>query len=151
MEYELKDLTNAWEMLGHFGKQEMTFTMVKEDDNKLNNILGLIKSMPNFNEKDNELVARTLKHLITTLPKRYYNEGNQNNGSYMFDHITIKGDDTIILRTAGLVKDDLKETLEKVKRLVDIFGKDMKADERSVKTEYYGYNMHETIIRLWWD
>ena len=145
------ELINAWETLGKYGKQEITFTMIREDDNKLNNILELIKSMPNFNGKDNQIVANRLKHLITTLPKRFYNEGNPNNGSYLFDHITLKGDDTIILRTAGLVKEDTQETLKAVKRLVDIFGREMNADERTVKTEYYGYNMHETVIRLWWD
>jgi hypothetical protein len=151
MKYELTDLTNAWEMLGHFGKQEITFTMIREDENKLNNILGLIKSMPNFNGKLNHIVANRLNYLINELPKRYYNEGNRNNGSYLFDHITLKGDDTIILRAVGIVNDDLKETLNKVERLVYIVGKDMNADEHTVKTEYYGYNMHETTIRLWWD
>ncbi len=145
------ELINAWETLGKFGKQEITFTMIREDENKLNNILELIKSMPNFNGKLNHIVANRLRYLIETLPKRYYNEGNPNNGSYLFDHITLKGDDTIILRTTGLVKDDLKDTLDTVKRLVNIVGLDMNADERTVRTEYYGYNMHETVIRLWWD
>lgn len=145
------ELINAWETLGKYGKQEITFTMIREDENKLNNILELIKSMPNFNGKLNHIVANRLGYLINNLPKRYYNEGNPNNGSYLFDHITLKGDDTIILRTTGLVKDDLQDTLNKVKRLVNIVGLDMNADEYTVKTEYYGYNMHETVIRLWWD
>lgn len=145
------ELINAWETLGKYGKQEITFTMIREDEDKLNNILELIKSMPNFNGKLNNIVANRLGYLIETLPKRYYNEGNPNNGSYLFDHITLKGDDTIILRTTGLVKDNLQETLDKVKRLVNTVGLDMNADEHTVRTEYYGYNMHETIIRLWWD
>ena len=50
-----------------------------------------------------------------------------------------------------IVKEETKDDLEKIKRLVDTIGKDMKADERKVTSEYYGYNMQEIKIRLWWD
>lgn len=151
MKYELTDLTNAWKVLESFGKPQMTFSLYKEDETKTNNILGLIRSMQNFNNKDNELVASKLQSLINMLPTHYYNEGNRNNGSYIFNQITLKGDDTIILRGVGLVKEDYQDNLEKVKRVVNLIGKDMLADEYTVKSEQYGYNMHETVIRLWWD
>ena len=52
---------------------------------------------------------------------------------------------------AVIEKNERNYDLEKIKRLVDTIGKDMKADERKVTSEYYGYNMQEIKIRLWWD
>ena len=52
---------------------------------------------------------------------------------------------------ANAVKEETKEDLEKIKRLVNTIGKDMNADEYKVTSEYYGFNMQEIKIRLWWD
>ena len=145
------ELIQAWETLGKYGKQEITFTLHKGNETKINTIIGLVESMPNFNGKDNQVVARELKRLIEMLPKTYYNEGNRNNGDYLINQITLKGDDTILLRGVKIVKEETKEDLEKIKRLVNTIGKDMNADEYTVKSEYYGFNMQEIKIRLWWD
>lgn len=147
----LKDVINAWSVLEKVGKPELTFTLHKENVNKIDIITGLIEAMPSFNDKDNQVVARELKRLIELLPKTYYNEGNRNNGDYLINQVTLKGDDTILLRGVKIVKEETKEDLEKIKRLVNTIGKDMNADEYTVKSEFYGYNMQEIKIRLWWD
>ena len=147
----LKDIINAWDVLEKVGKPELTFTLHKGNETTLNNIIGLVESMPNFNGKNNQVVARELKRLIEMLPKTYYNEGNINNGDYFINQITLRGDDTILLRGVKIVKEETKEDLEKIKRLVNTIGKDMNADEYTVKNEYYGFNMQEIKIRLWWD
>ena len=147
----LKDVINAWDVLEKVGKPELTFTLHKGNENTINTITGLIAAMPSFNDKNNQVVARELKRLIEMFPKTYYNEGNPNNGDYLINQITLRGDDTILLRGVKIVKEETKEDLEQIKRLVDTIGKDMKADEHSVKSEFYGYNMQEIKIRLWWD
>ena len=148
---KLADVINAWDVLEKVGKPELTFTLHKGNETTLNTIVGLVESMPSFNDKNNQVVARELKRLIEMFPKTYYNEGNINNGDYLINQITLRGDDTILLRGVKIVKEETKDDLEKIKRLVDTIGKDMKADERKVTSEYYGYNMQEIKIRLWWD
>ena len=145
------ELIQAWETLGKYGKQEITFSLHKGNPGKVDLIAELVESMPNFNGKDNQVVARELKRLIEMLPKTYYNENNPNNGDYFINQITLRGDDTILLRGVKIVKEETKEDLEKIKRLVNTIGKDMNADEYKVTSEYYGYNMQEIKIRLWWD
>lgn len=147
----LKNVINAWSVLEKVGKPELTFTLHKGNKTKIDIITGLVESMPNFNGKDNQVVARELKRLIEMLPKTYYNEGNINNGDYFINQVTLKGDDTILLRGVKIVKKETKEDLEKIKRLVNTIGKDMNADEYTVDNEYYGFNMQEIKIRLWWD
>lgn len=147
----LQELINAWETLGKYGKQEITFSIHKGNNEKIDLICGLVESMPNFNEKNNQLVSRELKRLIEMLPKTYYNENNLNNGDYFINQITLRGDDTILLRGVKIIKEETKEDLEKIKRLVNTIGKDMNADEYTVNNEYYGFNMQEIKIRLWWD
>ena len=146
----LKDIINAWDVLEKVGKPELTFTLHKGNTNTIDTITGLIAAMPSFNDKDNQVVSSELKRLIEALPKTYYNEGNINNGDYLINQITLKGDDTILLRGVKIINEETKEDLDKVKRLVNTIGKDMKADEYSVKSEFYGYNMQEIKIRLWW-
>ena len=147
----LKDVINAWDVLEKIGKPELTFSLHKGNKTKIDTITGLVESMPNFNGKNNQVVARELKRLIEMLPKTYYNENNPNNGDYFINQITLRGDDTILLRGVKIVKEETKEDLEKIKRLVNTIGKDMNADEYKVTSEYYGYNMQEIKIRLWWD
>lgn len=147
----LQDVINAWDVLEKVGKPELTFTLHKGNETTLNTIIGLVESMPSFNDKNNQVVARELRRLIEMLPKTYYNENNPNNGDYLINQITLRGDDTILLRGVKIVKEETKEDFEKVRRLVNTIGKDMKADEYSVKGEYYGYNMQEIKVRLWWD
>lgn len=145
------ELIQAWETLGKYGKQEITFSIHKGNESKIDNIVELIASMQDFNDKRNKEVARGIKRLIELLPKTYYNEGNVNNGDYLINQITLRGDDTILLRGVKIVKEETKEDLEKIKRLVNTIGKDINADEYTVKNEYYGFNMQEIKIRLWWD
>lgn len=147
----LKDIINAWDVLEKVGKPELTFTLRKGNETTLNNIIGLVEAMPSFNDKNNQVVSRELKRLIEALPKTFYNEGNRNNGDYMINQITLKGDDTILLRGVKTVREETKEDLEKIKRLVNTIAKDMKADEYTVKCEDYGFKMQEIKIRLWWD
>ena len=147
----LKDIINAWDVLEKVGKPELTFTLHKGNETTLNNIIGLVESMPSFNNKDNQVVSRELKRLLEALPKTYYNEGNRNNGDYFINQVTLRGDDTILLRGAKIVKEETKADLEKIKRLVNTFAKDTEADEVQVTNEYYGFNMQEIKIRLWWD
>ncbi len=147
----LQELIQAWETMGKYGKQEITFSISKGSDTKLDLICGLVEAMPSFNDKDNQVVSRELKRLVEALPKTYYNEGNINNGDYMINQITLRGDDTILLRGVKIVKEETKEDLEKIKRLVNTIAKDMKADEYTVNYEEYGWKMQEIKIRLWWD
>ena len=148
---KLADVINAWDTLEKVGKPELTFTLHKGNESKIDVITGLIAAMPSFNSKDNQVVARELRKLLEMLPKTYYNENNPNNGDYLINQVTLKGDDTILLRGVKIVKEETKEDIEKIKRLVTTIGKNMKADEYSVKSEFYGYNMQEIKIRLWWD
>lgn len=147
----LKDVINAWNVLEKVGKPELTFTLRKGNETKLDTITGLIESMPSFNDKDNQVVAKELRKLLEALPKTYYNENNPNNGDYFINQVTLRGDDTILLKGVKIVKEETKDDLEKIKRLVDTIGRNMKADERQVTSEYYGYNMQEIKVRLWWD
>ncbi len=145
------ELIQAWETLGKYGKQEITFSIRKGNENKIDSIVELIASMQDFNEKKNKEVARGIRRLIELLPKTYYNENNPNNGDYLINQITLRGDDTILLRGVKIRKEETKEDFEKIKRLVDSIGKDINADEHRTTSEDYGYNMQEIKIRLWWD
>lgn len=147
----VEEVISAWRVLECVGRPELKFTLYREDERKMNLITGLIKSMPNFNERDNQVVARELEKLINKLPRTYYNENNPNNGMYAFDGIVIKGDDTITLRSCGFVKANDTEYINNIKDLVNTIGRNMKADEHSVSVNKYGHNMQEIIIRLWWD
>lgn len=147
----LNDVINAWSVLEKVGKPELTFTLRKGNETTLNTIIGLIESMPSFNDKNNQVVGKELRKLLEALPKTYYNEGNINNGDYLINQVTLRGDDTILLRGVKIVKEETKDDVEKIKRLVDTIGRNMKADERQVTSEYYGYNMQEIKVRLWWD
>lgn len=146
----IEEVISAWRVLEAVGRPELTFRLYKEDERKLNMITGLIKSMPNFNSKNNQVVARELEKLINKLPKTYYNEGNPNNGNYLFDEITLKGDDTIILRGVQIIKED-NDKSDNIKDLVNTIGRNMEADEHSITINRFGYNMQEMIIRFWWD
>lgn len=146
----VEEVISAWRVLEAVGRPELKFRLYKEDERKLNMITGLIKSMPNFNARNNQVVARELEKLINLLPRTYYNEGNPNNGNYLFDEITLKGDDTIILRGVQIIKED-NDKSDNIKDLVNTIGRNMEADEHSVTIDRYGYNMQEMIIRLWWD
>lgn len=146
----VEEVISAWRVLEAVGRPELKFRLYKEDERKLNMITGLIKSMPNFNARNNQVVARELEKLINRLPRTYYNENNPNNGNYLFDEITLKGDDTIILRGVQIIKED-NDKSDNIKDLVNTIGRNMEADEHSVTIDRYGYNMQEMIIRLWWD
>jgi hypothetical protein len=148
---KLTDVINAWDVLEKVGKPELTFSLHKGNESKIDIITGLIEAMPSFNDKDNQVVSREIKKLINLLPKTYYNENNPNNGDFSFNTVTLKGDDTITLRSAEIVKGDNREHVQNIKSLVNTIGRNMKADEYTVKVEYYGYNMQEIIIRFWWD
>lgn len=147
----LKDVINAWDVLEKVGKPELTFTLHKGNETTLNTIIGLVESMPSFNNKNNQVVARELKSLIEALPKKYFNEGNRNNGEYLLNQITLRGDDTILLRGVKTKTEETKNDLEKIKGLVKSFKIETEADETQVQCEEYGYNMQEIKIRLWWD
>lgn len=146
----VEEVVNAWRVLEAVGRPELKFRLYKEDERKMDLITGLIKSMPNFNARNNQVVARELEKLINLLPKTYYNENNPNNGNYLFDEITLKGDDTIILRGVQIIKED-NDKSDNIKDLVNTIGRNIEADEHSVTIDRYGYNMQEMIIRLWWD
>ena len=57
----------------------------------------------------------------------------------------------MLFQSVKIVNTETKEDFDKIRRLVNTIGKDMKADEYTVKGEFYGYNMQEMIIRFWWD
>ena len=147
----VEEVISAWKVLDAVGRPELKFSILREDERKMNLITGLIKSMPNYNEKNNEVVARELEKLIDRLPRVYYNEGNPNNGMYAFDEIVIKGDDTITLRSHGFIRDNDSEYIKNIQDTVYTIGRNMKADEHSVSVNKYAYSMREIIIKLWWD
>lgn len=148
---KLADVINAWDTLEKVGKPEISFSLHKGNESRIDMITGLIAAMPSFNDKDNQVVAKELRKLLETLPKTYYNENNPNNGDYLINQVTLRGDDTILLRGVKIVNEETKEDILKIKRLITNFGQNTNADEYSVKSEYYGYNMQEIKIRLWWD
>ena len=105
--------------------------------------------MPNFNGKNNIVVAEHLEELFLQLPREYYNENNPNNDNFKFSNIILMGDDTILLKTY-FSEDISNEEEEYIISLIKKFAKQTNADEYSLTSEP-GYKGKYYTIRLWWD
>jgi hypothetical protein len=114
----------------------------------LNMVNEIIRHMDDFNDKDNKRIADTFKDFYESLPRRYFNEGNPNNGCPLFDTISLIGDSTIILKAN--VRDLSHIDISDISSLTDRYGEAVMADEHDVSCypSDYGYSIE---IRFWWD
>jgi hypothetical protein len=151
-----EEINNAWELLSLAGKVELTFDILKDtEDEQLEQIASLIRSMDSFNKKDNATIAGQFKDFFKSLPRANYGENNPNNGNALFDKIILRGDDTIILKTRGFQKYfeqyDWIDLTKWIKKVGEEF---WSADECSLNNNKLigGLEEYEEyIIRFWWD
>lgn len=146
---------NAWNTLQSIGKAEMTFQVIGKKDfggyDKIEYIKEIIRNS-SFNEKDGEQIASTFEKFYNQLPTEWYNEGNPNNGNFLFDTIILHNDDYIFLQGHSLKNHQLSEVEENyVRALVNDYGKQIKADTHEFTKEEYGYGMIQYTIKFWWD
>lgn len=151
---QLQNLYESYETLRKAGiNQNLEFQIIGKKDfggyEKMEMIKYLIRHMPDFNNKINDLVAENLEQLFLQLPREYYNEGNPNNDNFKFSNIILKNDDTILLKTY-FSEEITKEEEEYIYSLIKNFAKKTNADEYSLKSEP-GYKGNYYTIRLWWD
>jgi len=147
----VEKLTDAYKNLRKFGTPKIEFNVY---NGNIDNILALIRSFEDYNSFVADDVAEWINLLFEFLPKRYYYEGNPNNGKPEFDKIELQGDTTIILKCFRLepFTDEVKREIENI---VNEYGKYMFADEKQFWEETTGYNGVPTAwqyyIRFWWD
>lgn len=149
----MENLVNSYKELSKLGKISLSLQFIRDDEfshyqERMSNLLSIISNMRNFNERDNKKIANTFKDFYESLPKLFLNEGNPNNGSFLFQEIEIIGDDTIVLSTYHHIDNG---TLETIKQLVNEYGRKIYADERSVSYRKVYDDFGYTIIKFWWD
>lgn len=150
-----EQVLESWRTLQTIGKAEMTFTIYRDTElggyNKIEYIKEIIKDS-SFNEKDGKQISRTFERFYNQLPKVWYNEGNPNNGNFLFDNIILHNDDYIFIQGHCLQSSKLSETQENfVKSLVNEYGKEIKADVHEFTIESSMYGLTEYTIKFWWD
>lgn len=133
----------------------MTFQIYRDTEsggyNKIEYIKEIIKDS-SFNNKDGLQISNTFEKFYSQLPKVWYNEGNPNNGNFIFDNIILHNDDYIFLQGHTLKTTKLSEIQENfIKSLVNEYGKEIKADTHEFKVEESMYGMVEYTIKFWWD
>ena len=151
---EMQKIYESYEVLRQAGiKQHLEFQIIGKKDfggyEKMELVKYIIKSMPNFNDKNNEKVASELERLFLQLPREYYNENNPNNDNFKFSNIILMGDDTILLKTY-FSEEITTEEESYIKSLIRVFAKNTKCDEYIMDSES-GYKGKYYTIRLWWD
>lgn len=151
---QLESLYESYENLRKAGiRQHLEFHIVGKKEfggyEKMQLVKYLIKKMPNFNGKNNLIVAEHLEELFLQLPREYYNENNPNNDNFKFSNIILNGDDTILLKTY-FSEDISNEEENYIISLIKKFAKQTNADEYSLTSEP-GYKGKYYTIRLWWD
>ena len=149
----MENLVNSYKELSKLGKISLSLQFIRDDEfshyqERMSKLLSIISNMGNFNERDNKKIANTFKDFYESLPKLFLNEGNPNNGSFLFQEIEIIGDDTIVLSTYHNINND---TLETIKQLVNEYGRKIYADEHSVSYRKVYDDFGYTIIKFWWD
>lgn len=146
-------LIESYKELAKFAKVSLELQFIKNDtfskyNERMSSLLDIIRNIGNFNARNNKLIAATFQNFYESLPKLYLNEGNPNNGSFLFQEVKIVGDDTIILSTYHHIDN---ETLQEIKQLVNDYGRSIKADEHSVSYNEIADDFGYTIIKFWWD
>lgn len=147
----MDNIITSYKTLSKICKVSLEFQIIRDTEfyiNKLYQLIDIIGSTPSFNEKDNKEIARTFLEFFNSIPRAYFNEGNPNNGSYLFQNIKIIGDDTIVLETYHTISD---ENIKYIKSLVNEYGKRVNADEHSVERIELAPNFYKTYIKFWWD
>jgi hypothetical protein len=146
-----KKLIDSYKTLRKFGCVKLEFNAY---DGDIYNLLALIRNLESWNNFDGYVVANRIEKLFEELPKRNYGENNPNNGKPQFDKIEIIGDSEIIFKAFRLSPFE-ENTKKEIKRMVNTYGGQMKADEIEFleepieigeKTKSYTY-----YIRFWWD
>lgn len=154
MVINMKELYENYKELTKLAKVSLEFQFIKEDSiygntrERQNQMISIIKNTPSFNEKDNKQIANTFLDFYNSLPKLYLNEGNPNNGAYLFQSVKLIGDDTIILETYHNVN---SETLNIIAEMVNEYGRKINADEHSVEINKITDTFSYTRIKFWWD
>lgn len=146
-----KKLINSYKTLMKLGCVKLEFNVY---DGNIYNLLALIRSLDSWNNFDSYVVANRIEKLFEELPKRDYGKDNPNNGKPEFDKIEIIGDSEIIFKAFKLSSYD-ENTKKEIERMVNVYGRQMKADEIEFLeepveiggiTRSYSY-----YIRFWWD
>jgi hypothetical protein len=145
----MEELIKSYKNLDKIAKVTLEFNVLKGNE-ELNQIKYLLENTEGFNGKDNQKIADTFTGFVKSLPEVYYGEGNPNNGNYLFNKIRLMGDDTIELK-AFTSKNEIDAVSERLKKLVNEYGKLIDADEYSIKTTNSLGDYYETVIRFWWD
>ena len=150
-----EEINNAWGILSLTGKTEITFELGfygQSEDEQLDKISSLIRSMNSFNNKCNVTIAGQFKDFFKSLPRVQYGEGNPNNGNALFDKIILRGDDTIIFRANGFNKNFEQYDWVDITRWIEKVGEEFwKADESRLLYRDCGGGFSEYTIRFWWD
>lgn len=149
----MENLVKSYKELSQLGKISLSLQFIRDDEfsryqERMGKLLSIISNMGNFNERDNKKIASTFKDFYENLPKLFLNEGNPNNGSFLFQEIEIIGDDTIVLSTYHHIDND---TLETIKQQVNEYGRKICADEHSVSYRKVYDDFGYTTIKFWWD
>ena len=156
------EINAAWELLSKVSRLEATFHIYggygafrgSDEDEKVDQVASLIRSMGGFNEKDGNKVGNGFKAFFKSLPRVYYGEGNPNNGNPLFDEVILHGDDYIFLQARGFEKNMSQCNWDAVRELVKETGKRWKADVADIlveKPEGSVYDLVTYTIKFWWD
>ena len=157
MKYEYpthEEINRAYEILAKAAHMQLEFHVYRDhEEEKLNEICSLIRSMGSFNAKDAHVVSTQFKNFFKALPRAIYGEGNPNNGNPLFDSVILRGDDYIVHETRGFERYVEQHDWEAVRELVNEFGHRWHADVHEVIREKYdeGYGLVAHTIKFWWD
>ena len=156
------ELNHAWEILSKVGMPEITIHIQggygkfrdSEEDEGIDKVANLIRSMGNFNEKDGNKIGSGFKAFFKALPRINYGEGNPNNGNPLFDSVILHGDDYIVLQASGFEKNMKQYNWDAVEKLVEETSSLWKADVAELlveKPEGSRYDLTTYTIKFWWD
>lgn len=131
-------------------KQLRQYCQPEINTNNIDLAKAIIRSFSQWNDYNPDTVAMTLQMIYEALPKIYYNEGNPNNGNYIFEIITIHSGSLITL-APSLGYNLTDEDRESVNEIIHRYGRLMKADEISLEEQHNDYMSDSLQIRFWWD
>lgn len=152
---EIKEAIKTLEKAGLMLTLETRLSHSKYNDNfdeKMETIKYIIRNQQSYNEKDNELIANTIKDFVESLPLEKFAETNPNYGSFLFDEIVLENDTTIILKGHCLKEHELTITeLNELRQKINEYGEKVYADEHDLYIKDVSPYLVYYTIRFWWD